>query len=306
MYRLNKIIKSVVKLFIPNKIWIKFYTHDAHQACETNDFGIKLSKNTHECVVLANGPSLKKVFNDKKTYEFIKNKKKFCVNGFCFSEEFFKLSPDYICFMDPVYFSKNLSDKMKKLIQDTYDRLSLIDWEVKIFLPTYAKEWNFILDLPEKNKCIAIIYINISKSKYKKKHTETLRFLDYRVNNAVPGMQTVALCPIYLAINIGFPEIYLFGFDQSWHESITIREDNVLCMLDKHFYDTKEQKRLVPCYKDGSQTSTFTIAEEFYNYAKVFSAHFELNKYSEFMNVKIYNCGGSASYIDAYERKSFC
>lgn len=267
---------------------------------EVNDFGIKASMNAKECVVLANGPSLKKAFNDKKTYDFIKNKTTFCVNSFCISKEFVDLQPKYICYADPVYWEKPLSSKLHDLVTDTKKALLSVTWPIVIFMPNYAKKWNHFIELPNKNINIKIIYINTSESKSK---VAKRRFRDYKTNKATPAMQTVAILPIYLATNSQFSTIHLFGLDHSWHKDIIVREDNVVCIFDHHFYDKKEPK-LVPCYADGSQKTTSTLANEFLAYHRVALAHMDLNKYANAMNVKIYNYGGRDSYVDAYERKA--
>ena len=306
-----KELKKTIRFFIPYGIYRKFDEHRGflkeiiYKTCKfyrnkTENFGVNLMDKNEECVVLASGPSLKETFANKKTYKFIKNKKKFCAGTFVFSKEFYNLKPEYICYMDPAFWSRKLSPKIQKKCNDIYSKLLLVDWQIIIFLPKYAEKWNFVIDLPNNNQNIKIIYINTAESLYKKRSLASL--IDYKRNKATPIMQTVAFATIYLPINIGFKNIYLFGLDHSWHENITVRDDNILCIVDKHFYD-KKQPKLIPIYTDGTQSNTITIAEGFSAWTRVFEGHLELELYAQFMKKKIYNSGIN-SYIDAYERKN--
>ena len=268
-----KELKKTIRFFIPYGIYMIFVrnkgvfkktTHKISKfySNKTENFGINLIDKNEECVVLANGPSLKKTFASKKIYEFIKKRKKFCVNAFVFSDEFFKLKPEYICFADLVFWSHKLRAKIQKFVDGIYNKLLAIDWQVIIFMPKYAENWNFIIDLPKRNQNIKIIYINTATSLHKKENLA--RFIEYKENQATPLIHNVALLAIYLSINIGFKNVYLFGLDHSWHENITVRNDNVVCIVDKHFYD-KKSPGLIPIHAsyDVSGNTLATMEEIF-------------------------------------------
>ena len=172
------------------------------------------------------------------------------------------------------------------------------------FFPKHAEKYNFIINLPKINHNISILYINTSLPKYqnyeRSKNFNKLRFLEYKQNKASPVMLNVTIAPIYLSINIGFSKVFIFGMDHSWHSTFKVNQDNVPVIYYDNFY--KSNKELIPMYTDETFTSTYRVSELFKKYWKVHNVHEELNEYAKFMNVNLYNCGGSDSFVDAYKK----
>lgn len=286
MKLVNKIIKRIkmklAHLFLKNSLM--------------KNFGVSVAEG-EECVILGNGPSLKDSLSGE-TLEFIKNKKKFCVNESVISDEFLELKPDYVVFVDPYYWAKNTAEPFHSMYQKAAGVFLKSNWKIKIFMPEMAREWNFFIDIPNKNKNIEIVYFNTRESKLK---NEKKKFFEYKHNLSSPRMQNVLIACLYLALNIGFEKIYLFGADHSWHESIHIREDNVLCYKDRHFYDKEEVESYTPVYKNPECTKTFSMAELFTAFGFKYITYEELERYSKDLGAKIYNAS-KISYIDAFER----
>lgn len=260
------------------------------------NFGIKIESN-QDCVILGNGPSLKDTLNSGDL-DFIKQKKKFCVNEAVHSEYFQLLKPDYLVFMDSFYWTKDVAEPHRSSYLKINEFLSTIDWEMKIFMPKHAQNWNFFKDVPEKNKNVEIIYIETNTSSIQ---NENVKFLEYKQNLAMPRVQNVLVACLYLAINIGFKNVYVFGADHSWHETIYINYENMLCLKDKHFYDEKQIEEHKPAYKNPEGTELWTMAEFFEAFSYKYKSYEELEKYSQSMGTKIYN-SSKISYIDAFER----
>ena len=74
----------------------------------------KLGKS-NECVVIANGPSLKESLSSPKIMNFVKTRKQFCVNCFPATDLFDELKPNFFVLMDPFFWSKNLSKNRIKM-----------------------------------------------------------------------------------------------------------------------------------------------------------------------------------------------
>lgn len=259
-------------------------------------FCIEVSRG-EELVIIVNGPSLKESLSDEKTLEFIRSRKKICVNSSFLDERIYELRPDFLVLMDPYYWSENLVGLQRDLCYELNEVLSKIDWSVTIFMPKSAKKWNFFIDVPQKNENIKIVYINSSESKFKDEKT---RFFEYKKNWAMPKVQNVLVACIYLGINLGFLKTYLFGADHSWHENIHVTKDNVPCIKDMHFYD-EDNIEIVPFYKDPECTNIFTMADLFEAFMFQFRSYEELEKYAQELGIKIYNAS-HYSCLDVFER----
>lgn len=268
------------------------------QEVHTNNFGIKPIND--DVVILGNGPSLKETMESAHDLDFIKSKQKFCVNSLVNQEEFATLKPDFLVFMDPFYWSKDLVEPFLTEYKKTREIILGIDWEMVIFMPEAAKKWNFFMDVSSKNSKVKIIYIN-TKSNLENNLTDEERFCLYKQNKLMPHVQNVLVAAIYLSVNMGFKRVYIFGADHSWHQNIEVNQNNVLCVKDVHFYD-KIDTQLEPWYKNADCSETFTMTELFLSLSRKFSSYMELEKYSRYMNSKIYNTS-RLSFIDAFERK---
>lgn len=250
-----------------------------------------------DCVILCNGPSLNDTLNSGDL-DFIKARKKFSVNAMMHSECFQLLKPEYHVFADPFFWAKDVVEPHKSSFIKINEILSNVDWKMKVFMPKAAKDWNFFIDVPEKNKNVEIIYIETSMSSTQDEKT---KFLSYRQNTSMPRVQNVLVACLYLATNMRFKNVYIFGADHTWHESIYIRHDNVLCYKYGHFFDGNNEEEPKPDYKDINGTNPWTMAELFEAFSYKYKSYEELEKYSAYMGTKIYNAS-KISCIDAFER----
>lgn len=264
--------------------------------CQVNNFGIEIEND--ELAILANGPSLKDTFKDEKDYNFIKSKDIMVVNSFMLDEQFFILKPKYLCLMDPIYWSTDASERIKEVLNRNFEKLKEVNWQLIIFMPKTAIENNCLLKLLETNKNIIFNYINTENVPIKDKNI--LHCL-YKENKTMPFVQNVLIACIYIAINLGYKNIFLYGTDHSWHLSLITREDNIPCLIDKHFYDKKETTEYQPIYKDSEDTIPFRISELFNAYGRVHEQYELLEDYSKVMGAKIYNLS-KFSCIDAFDR----
>lgn len=256
---------------------------------------VKNSMNAQkDVIVIGNGPSLKDSI--RKHRAWFKNKRKICVNRFCLTNLFFIFKPEYYIFMDPAYWRDSNSSKYRKVSKDIYDVLvNKVRWQMTIFFPMEAKNNGILTTVSEKNKHIKMVYVNTTgiSGPYIFKH------YCYEKNYALPPMQTVVIAALYVAINIGYKKIYLVGADQSWHEDLRIAEGNKIVFGDNHFY--KAKKKVLILDRKSKDADQFTMKDFFSVASRVFFGHEEMEKYAEYMNVKIFNAS-EKSYIDAYNK----
>lgn len=246
---------------------------------------------TKECVILANGPCLKKDLENNLT--FIRERIKFCVNFFALSEEYEKLQPNYYVIAAPEFWLKKTSDYFKEQKNKLISNLnSKTKWDLTLLIPYQAKKSQFLNALRRNN------YIKIKH--YNNTPVEGLQSIInylFKLNLGMPRPHNVLIPSIFLALNIGFKKIYIFGADHSWHEEIKVNELNQTTVNHEHFYDKSEIR--MPMYKlDGKE---YHIHDIFRKLHYAFKGYFILKDYAEFLNAKIYNAS-SKSYIDAFER----
>ena len=302
--KITKILKKIVIFFIPHglyKIIEKKLKKFEENKIKNNKFDIIIEnfniplKDNMDCVILGNGPSLKESLQSKKNYEFIISKPKFCVNSFPISNEFFKLKPEFLVFMDPFYWAKNLSEPYKSEIIKIKENIKKADWDITIIMPKYAEKWNFFIDISSKK--ILVKYINTNTSNESDFNKKVILF---KTNQAMPQVQNVLIACLYVGINIGFKNLYIFGADHSWHENLMIDENNILNIKDLHFYDNTDIK-YNKAYSEADLSKIFNMCSFFEALSKKFYGYMELEKYSKLLGSKIFNASAK-SYIDAFEK----
>jgi hypothetical protein len=267
---------SIVKIFLLSKWFVSFK---------------KYRSQKDECVILGNGPSLTKDLEINSG--FINEHVKICVNLFAFSKEYETIKPDYYVLAAPEFWLVNATEFHKaqrtKLAADISARTF---WQMKLFIPFAAKGSEFCQKVIT-NKNIELIYYNNTSVE----GLARIINLFFKANLGMPRPHNVLIPTIYLAINIGFKKIFVFGADHSWHEEIKIDSSNKITVNHEHFYEKQEIR--MPMYKlDGKQ---YFLHDVFRKLHYAFKGYFILNSYADYMNTRILNAS-SKSYIDAFER----
>lgn len=243
-----------------------------------------------KCLVLGNGPSLRQTI--EKHGDYLAAHPSLCVNTFCLSDEYLLLRPMYYVMLDPgLWFADN------KLIDETMSAIKTkTSWTLHLIVPYEAKRSKLISSLGE-NSLIHIHYINYVVFK----GFDSIAHSFYRKNKAMPQSQNVLVASLFLAINLGYKRIELFGADHSWHELLALNEDNIVCLKQVHFYENEAQVNYVPFYKAMHIDETFRMDEAFQAWAKVFHGYHRIRKYAESRDCLVYNAS-EKTYVDAFER----
>ena len=145
----------------------------------------------------------------------------------------------------------------------------------------------------DSNKHLSVVY-------YNKTPVEGLQAVNnflFKLNLGMPRPYNVLVPTIFLALNMGFKSIYLFGADHSWHEEIKVDENNNVLVNHEHFYDNSAQVK--PMYHlDGKEYYIHDIFRKLY---LAFKGYFVLKNYAETLGAKILNAS-EKSYIDAFDK----
>jgi hypothetical protein len=244
-----------------------------------------------DCIILGNGPSLKQSLI--KHPDFFKKHELVCVNSFSVTEEYTLLKPGYYVMLDPgLWLGEH--ETGKKTFEAIRNRTT---WKITLFIPVTASKIPVFSELSKTNGNINIVFFNYTVYKGFRR----LGYWFFKNNLAMLQSQNVLVASIFLSINIGFKNIYLFGADHTWHQTLHVNEENVLCFRDVHFYEDEEKVTYRPFYKGTHLKETFTVAEIFVTWSKVFAGYFALNEYAKYRNCTIYNTS-EISFIDAFKR----
>ncbi len=230
--------------------------------------------------ILANGPSLKEEIEklDFGLEDFS------VVNYFYRSPYFQIIKPSIYVIVDPEFFER----------EDTYRPIiDHVTWPMKFVVPFFSwRKYAILRNMP--NTYIEVVPIHCTTySGY-----ECFRNWIYRHGFAMPKAQNVLVASIFSAINMGYKEIKLYGVDHSWTKSLCVTEDNIVCAVDTHFYDTNQIK-LEP-YAKGLR-GYYKLHELLRDFANMFESYHSLRTYADNMGCKILN-KTKDSFIDAFER----
>lgn len=247
--------------------------------------------NQDEAVILANGPCLTQDL--KINQQFILPRIKFCVNFFALSSEYENIKPEYYVLAAPEFWLPKTTDffreKKESLIEILVNKTG---WKMVILIPYQAKVSDFIKRVSKNNHIEFLFYNNTPVE-----GLASISNLLFKLNLGMPRPHNVLIPSIFLALNLGFKKIIIFGADHSWHEEIKIDETNTVTVNHEHFYDSGKVQ--MPMYKlEGEK---YFVHDIFRKLHFAFKGYFVLRDYASFLNAKILNAS-SKSYIDAFER----
>jgi hypothetical protein len=255
--------------------------------------------NNLECVILANGPSLRESLCSDLS--FIIRRPIFCMNDFVTTKHYSELKPHYFMLLDSTYWeeenavAKNLQEKRKSAHNALLEKTT---WPITLFAPGNSKRKNVLDNLSQQNKNIKISYFNSHPVNHGYKR---FRHFIYRNNLGMPSAENTLIAEIFIALNIGFKTIYLFGADHSWHETMTVTDSNALCMKQGYHFFDEEKTNLFPIYRDIRTGAPEQIHRFLKSLSLTFEGYILLEEYAESLGRKILNAS-KKSYIDAFER----
>jgi hypothetical protein len=254
-------------------------------------------KVNERCYIIGNGPSLQHDITGKELY--LSQNVLFVVNHFSQSDLFEVLKPEFYVFADKAFWKYELcvESTNTKVEATLMSILKKTKWKMSLLIPNESFKF-FNLYFRENSNIRIIAYNKTAVDGFK-----FFKFWAYRKNLSMPPAQTVLNAAIFIGINLGFKEINLLGADHTWHRNLVLRQDNVLCFIDDHFYDeTKPELKGIPVNFLNEKTPL--VHDELYAAAKALESHHKINEYAKSRNVTIYNLS-STTFVDAYERKIF-
>ena len=260
----------------------------------SNLFLKKHKTETETCIILGNGPSLKKVLENEQ--DILNATTLICVNKFPDTPHFTKLKPEYFIFASPHYWETDTIDPNTSVRKNIVKALiEKVDWNLNMFCPNQAKSNPSFVQKLKSNPNINLIFYNTTP-------IEGLAYFNRLFMNlgwGSPRPHNVLIPATLMAINCGFKRILLTGADHSWIPLISVTEENIALVNQQHFYDENTSKSDL-MYVDAKTPRRLHEILEKFMYS--FRSYFDLKDYAETKGVKIYNCT-PGSFIDAFDRK---
>ena len=256
---------------------------------------IDFIRNKEKCIVLGNGPSLKKDFEEIKKnheeYDFC------CVNNFVLSPNFVEFKPTIYVFLDAYFWAEDAHPDWIKQRNETFSLIDeKVDWKMQVFIPSHASK-----DFIEKkidNKNVEVIKLK-AVSMPSAQGAFAYRLFDS--GYFTPGGMNVLIYAVYLAIFAKYKEIAIYGADLSFHKDLDVDQNtNDVIIQFKHFYGGEKKYELLK--QNPQKVKKFTMYGIMDTTAKTFFAHEVLSGYAKKLGITVLN-KSSYSMIDAYDRK---
>lgn len=254
------------------------------------------NKSGKELYILGNGPSLKNVYVNVP--DFFINKRTLCVNHIVTTPYFEKLRPEVYVMIDGSCLGtdKNLSVMQKEQAKAIRDSLvSKVKWPMILCIPR-ASEGSELTEKVKENQYIQIEYINTRVFKGK---NSKLKYSLWEKQYCAPPMENALVAALFIALVMKYSTIYILGADHDWMRNIYVDEYNQVIMNNKHVY---KEKQTLEVRRINNENRGERLGELLKVWTLTWNTYYELEKYAEAENMKIYNCTPN-SFIDAFQRK---
>lgn len=248
----------------------KYITNKWFRLCAKGNEKFRNAHQGERCFILGNGPSLRKL-----DFVSLSNEYTFTMNRLMKMKEFFDLKPNFHVWADDSAFDSSMS-KLEYMDSFKEELMALKEVEGLELFITYCA-----MDFIHQNGIDENVSVNYMKNRGKQ-FIDGYHKLDFTSGN--PGFVSVAQYAIWLAIYMGFTEIYLLGCDS------TI----ILDILDAV---TKDSIGNAHVYKeDGHAKNSFVTMQKkygwdylFYTQYDLFRAYRNLGEYCRQRNIRLIN-----------------
>ncbi len=241
--------------------------------------------------ILGNGPSLAEelpaLLERKAEYDFM------AVNFFAEDVRFTELKPAFYILSDPMFFRKTA---MQSRVDTLYKLLNeRVTWPMTLYVQFYNPEhFDYRAALPNENIRIVPFHSTLYDG-----FPAVRRWL-FRHGLGSANYGTVVQVGEYVALNLGYRQLELYGVDHTLLDGLMVDDTNRLCRRDSHYYDTSPSEP-TPVMKKVP-VEPYTLAEYLAETALLFRGHEILRDYADSLDAEILNCT-AGSMIDAYKKR---
>lgn len=268
---------------------IRFQYHRLRKMMRYGDCKYPYIEHFSGCSIrlLATGPSLNDEVEELRANGELTKYPIFVMNFFALSNMFIELQPSRYCLADQAFFFDSVKIEKVKNIYSIFN--NEVTWGMSLYVPDYCYE---VAKKRVTNE--SIIVIPISTLHYE--GFESKRNIYYKMGIATPSFVNVLIMVEYICLNEGFARLFLHGVDHTFLTNLVVDEDNVLKVVDTHFYG---EELVVAAYHDDG--TPWSVAEFIYDKYLTFVEHERMRKYADYLGAEIINCT-KCSWIDSYIR----
>lgn len=257
---------------------------------------LSTAEQNEPIVILGNGPSLS--LSIEKYKEQITSKKTLGVNLMVCSPLFEELKPTFYTLLAPQFFKTDneLTELyIKNNIQLFSNLAEKTKWKMTLFVPAIFKKSERLKNLISNNSFIEVMYFNTTP-------IEGFDFFCdwcYSKGIGMPRPHNVLIPAIMNLISLDCKNIYIVGADHSWLSEISVTEENIALVHQKHFYDENES---VPAIMQDYITRPRRLYEILHKFYLSFKGYWDIKRFADSKGISIYNAS-EFSMIDAFERR---
>jgi hypothetical protein len=237
------------------------------------------------CFIIGNGYSLKQVLADNK--DIFIEKDIIAVNLFYETPFFFNIKPRNYVIADEAFWRPASEERIIGIQNKFKENLLKVTWDMNLFVPNDG--YGILLKIINENTKVNLIQYNRTPVSG---YNWISHFL-YKHNLGMPRPANVLNAAIFIALNLGYKKIHLYGADHSWISDLEVDENNNVCCSQNHFYDEKRELYKLP---KGS------LSDGLRGIVDAFDSYKLLETYSKYVNSHIVN-STKGSFIDIFDHE---
>ena len=258
--------------------------------------GVEQMSAERRLAILGNGPSLAVQLPRLIAERAWEKSDMMAVNFFALSEEFLTLKPKYYVISDPMFFRQaGYSERVEALYRALKER---VEWPMTLYVQYYNPEHFDYATAIGNNPNIRIVPFHSTLFR----GFRSVEFWCYRRGLGSGNFGTVVQNGEFIGILLGYKQIELYGVDHTLLEGLCVDDENRLCRIKSHYYDT-EQSVAEPIYVNATNPPRpYSMHTYLAETAELFRGHEVLRDWATEQGVRIIN-RTHGSMIDAYERQ---
>lgn len=258
--------------------------------------GVENMCEQRRLAILGNGPSLKEQMLELIAQKAWEKTDMMAVNFFALSEEYTTIKPKFYVLSDPQFFREaGRSERVEDLYSALAERTT---WPMTLYVQYYNPEKFDYCEAVKHNPKIRIIPFHSIVYR----GLRSLEFWCYRRGWGSGNFGTVVQNGEFIGILLGYKTIELYGVDHTLLDGLMVDDENRLCRIKSHYYDSLPTKAEPIYYNATNPPRPYTMYEYLAETAELFRGHEVMRDYALEQGVRIVNCT-RGSMIDAYERE---
>ncbi len=233
------------------------YVYDSRKKLIARNKALRNTYKQNRCFILATGPSIK-----LQNLKMLRDEYTIAVNNFFLHQDFKFIAPKFYC-MTPYH--PHVGEQIWQQWIDEFDQ-NISSMGTTLFFNAEDKERLF-----QKNRFInkdAFFVSFTDRGGYNK---------EYDLSKPMIPVASVSIMALYIALHLGFKEIYLLGCDHDWLSHLG---------TTKHFYSESESVLSQRGYSEWSLSSDIGI--EFASLAALWDQYRQIRTYSTNHGIQIY------------------